>query len=359
MNRGQGIGFCIGTTVLNKQNLFKFAAIFYTVAAAAVSWIVSQNAPLEVDLDAAGSSFFCEPGWFHADGSCYRLFGLNATTDPVMDTKTWPQAESYCQGMDGHLASISSPAQLEMIRSLAGLSSDESNELITSPKVWIGLTDRDGQDTWVWSDGDPTEFTRWAPGQPDDLDYECADGSPSRGNCAAVEFEVERATAFRPLGVRREDYGDEACCAALPSFVCSKPSTPSASSSSQATECLQRPSNLPPCLPSGGAWRCYVRLRRRALAYGHRSQQQRPTTDRGAHPTAALFVVHSNGIRAQASAAHPPGVVRGNLATTVTLNANASNAAECQSLVRALHPTANGATFGNRGERWCKAVFGA
>ena len=112
MNRGQGIGFCIGATVLNKQNLFKFAAIFYTVAAAAVSWIVSQNAPLEVDLDAAASSFFCEPGWFHADGSCYRLFGLNATTDPVVDTKTWPQAESYCLDMDGHLASISSWDQI-------------------------------------------------------------------------------------------------------------------------------------------------------------------------------------------------------------------------------------------------------
>ena len=96
------------------------------------------------------------------------------------------------------------------------------------------------------------------------------------------------------------------------------------------------------------------------MGIAHSSSDLPPTVVRIRPPPWSLCSLRAAySYVAQASAAHPAGVVRANLATTVTLNANASNAAECQSLVRALHPTANGATFGNGGERWCKAVFGA
>jgi hypothetical protein len=54
------------------------------------------------DLDAAASSRLCEPGWHHADGSCYRIFGdVNE-----VDWKTWPAAEAHCQEFGGNLASV-------------------------------------------------------------------------------------------------------------------------------------------------------------------------------------------------------------------------------------------------------------
>ena len=61
----------------------------------------------------------------------------------------------------------------------------------------------------------------------------------------------------------------------------------------------------------------------------------------------------------QAFDAYPAGVVNSSLAATERVSTSAATAAECQSLVRQLHPTANGATYSNDGEEWCKAVFNA
>jgi len=47
------------------------------------------------------------------------------------------------------------------------------------------------------------------------------------------------------------------------------------------------------------------------------------------------------------------------LAVKKLVNRSATTPAECISLVRRMHPTANGAEYSNEGQVWCNAVFGA
>ena len=72
---------------------------------------------------------------------------------------SYADAESYCIGHGGHLASVHSQEQHESIWAVA-----------RGDRVWIGLNDRvwdtrRGQSgvegTWVWTDGSPTDYYNW------------------------------------------------------------------------------------------------------------------------------------------------------------------------------------------------------
>uniref|UniRef100_H3A7I9 C-type lectin domain-containing protein n=1 Tax=Latimeria chalumnae TaxID=7897 RepID=H3A7I9_LATCH len=79
--------------------------------------------------------------------------------------KTWGEAQNYCRAHYQDLISIHSAQQMETIRSISGVNNEEA--------VWIGL-----RNTWLWSSGDPVNFTNWNPGQPNN-----AHGSQ---HCAAI-----------------------------------------------------------------------------------------------------------------------------------------------------------------------------
>lgn len=38
--------------------------------------------------------------------------------------------------------------------------------MFTAESIWIGLEKGSGQ--WKWNDGDPLNYTNWAPGEPKD-----------------------------------------------------------------------------------------------------------------------------------------------------------------------------------------------
>ena len=38
--------------------------------------------------------------------------------------------------------------------------------LIPGQQFWIGFTDEVNEGTFVWDDGSPTTYTKWAPGEP-------------------------------------------------------------------------------------------------------------------------------------------------------------------------------------------------
>ena len=77
-----------------------------------------------------------------------------------MDTATdWDSARYQCQCQGNYdLASITSDAENDFVNTLAG-----ANE------VWIGLNDKQTQETYVWSDGtafDTSVFNKWDNNQP-------------------------------------------------------------------------------------------------------------------------------------------------------------------------------------------------
>ena len=89
----------------------------------------------------------CPPDWDLFKERCY-LWVDN-------QTKTWFDAEDFCQTQGGHLVSIETKEVNEYLLRQVGVL-----------EVWIGATDWNKEGTWEWSDSSPFIFTDWAPGQP-------------------------------------------------------------------------------------------------------------------------------------------------------------------------------------------------
>lgn len=83
---------------------------------------------------------------------------------------SWSQTESRAVALGGHLASITSQAEQDFINDTF-LSNDPSTI------SWIGLTDEAQEGTFVWTTGEPLQYTNWAPGEPNNAygleDYVC------------------------------------------------------------------------------------------------------------------------------------------------------------------------------------------
>jgi len=71
---------------------------------------------------------------------------------------TWTQANTICQANGGYLASINNASENSFIR----------NFIMTS-NAWIGYHDTNSEGNFQWVSGEPTTYTNWQPGQPNNL----------------------------------------------------------------------------------------------------------------------------------------------------------------------------------------------
>ncbi|XP_066537428.1 macrophage mannose receptor 1-like isoform X2 [Hoplias malabaricus] len=85
----------------------------------------------------------CAPDWVKFQEKCYKI-GL--------DLKTWTKARSYCRGLGGDLASITSIHQQAF---LTLMMKDDT------PDLWIGFNNLAGR-RYRWTDGSPVLYTGWA-----------------------------------------------------------------------------------------------------------------------------------------------------------------------------------------------------
>ena len=90
------------------------------------------------------------------DAKCYRYFP---------EGKTWRGAESACQLWGGHLASVHSEGENSLVHDLCLLA------------CWIGFSDLEAEGTWRWSDGTPSDYTNWQPGEPNGRSGDIADAA--------------------------------------------------------------------------------------------------------------------------------------------------------------------------------------
>ncbi|XP_074551399.1 C-type lectin domain family 4 member E-like [Halichoeres trimaculatus] len=88
----------------------------------------------------------CPPGWKMFGCSCY-LFSTQK--------KSWEKSRQDCRARGADLVVIESFKEQEF--------------LVNSIKAysWIGLSDRDNEGTWKWTDGAPLTLQFWWDGQPD------------------------------------------------------------------------------------------------------------------------------------------------------------------------------------------------
>jgi hypothetical protein len=75
------------------------------------------------------------------------------------DPLAWLDADAFCMTIGGRLASIHDPAENDLVWQNTG-----------SQRRWIGFTDADEEDVWIWTDGTPTDFVTWNTGQPNNAD---------------------------------------------------------------------------------------------------------------------------------------------------------------------------------------------
>ena len=68
----------------------------------------------------------------------------------------WENANQACNENGGYLVSINSAEENAFL----------TPKIYTVRSAFIGLTDRDEEGTFVWSNGDPVVYKNWYPGQP-------------------------------------------------------------------------------------------------------------------------------------------------------------------------------------------------
>lgn len=72
----------------------------------------------------------------------------------------WSFAQGYCRGKYIDLASISTDEENQRLK--------KATVALSTTNVWLGLYRVVyGVNIWQWSDGEPSLFLSWAPGQPD------------------------------------------------------------------------------------------------------------------------------------------------------------------------------------------------
>ena len=73
------------------------------------------------------------------------------------EKKTFHEAESFCQKLGGHQASVGSEGRNEEVFKMTrGI----------KQSVWLGGTDEAEEYNWTWTDGTPWNYTRWMAGEP-------------------------------------------------------------------------------------------------------------------------------------------------------------------------------------------------
>eukprot|EP01046_Picozoa_sp_COSAG06_P029243 COSAG06_NODE_2697_length_6436_cov_8.420546_3_plen_654_part_00 len=292
LNKQQGLGFVVFGQVVTKRTLGLAASTIYAVAVA-VSPTILAEAGLEPSCGAGGGQHgSCEFGWTFADGSCFKLFGDDALGTPL----GWAEAEEECRLLGSHLASVTSAEQQAAVGRLAG----------GTNRVWIGLNDMAEEGSFVWSDGEPLEYSNWYHWDESqtgrDYCFSCGDG-----------ISITQMTHYQ--------WNDHDQLDLLP-YICAKKASPIAASGGEMDGCR------------GGRWVMGTPYKQvSALSY---------------LPTTIVYGAYDDKVYDQIKP------------TKIALNeTDVTTAAECATLVHRDHREATAAEYSNVGEKWCFAVFEA
>ena len=84
------------------------------------------------------------------NGHTYQLFNK---------TMNWIDAEKYCEGVGGHLATITTDAEQNTIQNLISLNN-------TCDYYWLGANDAEHEGDWIWVTGEEFKYTNFGIGAP-------------------------------------------------------------------------------------------------------------------------------------------------------------------------------------------------
>ncbi|XP_036372205.1 C-type lectin domain family 4 member E-like [Megalops cyprinoides] len=98
----------------------------------------------------------CRYGWKRFNGKCYFFSS---------DRLNWSQSRDDCVTKGGHLAIIDSTEEQTFLDNTANSKMEHASD-----NFWIGITDSETEDQWVWVDNTPLDNNKkfWVRGEPDD-----------------------------------------------------------------------------------------------------------------------------------------------------------------------------------------------
>nr|XP_014354215.1 PREDICTED: macrophage mannose receptor 1-like [Latimeria chalumnae] len=76
----------------------------------------------------------------------------------VKENLTWPRAQNYCRTHHKDLVSIHSKEEVKTLL--------EKYRDVNVDFLWIGLEKNASKDQWMWSSGEPVNFTNWGENEP-------------------------------------------------------------------------------------------------------------------------------------------------------------------------------------------------
>lgn len=108
--------------------------------------------------EASGASIPADAVYY--DGHCYKVYN---------DSLGWEKAKEYCENLNGHLATVTSAGEKEIVEELvteASGGSDVLNDDCTD--YFLGGYKED--DTWKWVTGEAWDYTNWNKNEPDNAE---------------------------------------------------------------------------------------------------------------------------------------------------------------------------------------------
>ncbi|XP_054876224.1 ladderlectin-like [Poeciliopsis prolifica] len=103
-------------------------------------------------VDLLQRSDACPSGWTPINSRCFQY---------VQKPMTWARAERNCLSMGGNLASVQDMNEYRQIQAIIATAS------YGAKTAWIGGSNAQEDNIWLWSDGNRFIYTDWCSGQPD------------------------------------------------------------------------------------------------------------------------------------------------------------------------------------------------
>ncbi|MEQ2309149.1 hypothetical protein AMECASPLE_035588 [Ameca splendens] len=104
--------------------------------------------------DLVKRSTVCSHGWTGFNGRCFRY---------IPTPMSWANAEKRCQSMKGNLASIHDIEEYHEIQRVVMTATHELSV------TWVGGSDAQEENQWLWTDGTSFQFKNWCPGEPNNI----------------------------------------------------------------------------------------------------------------------------------------------------------------------------------------------
>lgn len=123
----------------------------------------------------------CDFGEKLFQGHCYSVTGADS----------WEKAQKECEKRDGNLVTIGSAAENAFVYTRAdGNPGREDDDL-----VWVGLSDRSTEATFLWANGESSTFTNYASGEPS--------AATTNTDCVGLSLQDESWRVLECEGKRR------------------------------------------------------------------------------------------------------------------------------------------------------------